>query len=712
MGRLTLFLAAAAAALVGAHFARTHAAAGTPWNVDRSPFRITLQTGGHTLLQQALPGRLRYQLAAGGAQHALTNVTSSSGDTYQVATDEPGRTATVTITRRPHGVRVSVALTPATGVQQIYDSFQARPKEHFMGGGERGAPIDLRGQIVPIKVSYQCSYAPVAFFQSSAGYAVRLGGTTVAGLAFPGSTGGAGCQPDSTPACTFPALADRFEVCTKGARLEEDVYVGSPAATESAFLADVGRPILPPPSQFALMKWRDEVSGPADLFEDVRRLRAAGIPVGWVSLDNPWETCPGSFAWDRSRIPDPAGLIRDLHRQNVRFMLWVSPDDFCSSDAGYPPQGLIPTPVGRELDLTDPVVVAEFERRLRSVLSLGVDGVKGDRGDEGELEARALDLHNRYPLLYAQAVSDVLRSLRGNDFSTIFRAAGPGEQRLVPGFWNGDVPGDFVGLQRAILQGASAGIAGFSVWGSDIGGYASAQLTPEVFARWTQLGAVSPVFEVGGAGPNSTPWVMGDGAMTALRESAVLHYELFPYLYGLVRAGVPVLRPLAYGYPQDERSWQAEYELLVGDSLLAAPVVGPGTTPSVYLPPGRWVDLYSGATVDGGVAFTRQTPLDQLPLYLRAGSVVPFNLRTAKGSFWSVEQLTRPGHAGFLAANGATLALKGQPAHVQIFVPAPSRPARVTIGGRNVSFSWVAGPMPGVVVRVAGPAVKGRIALA
>jgi alpha-D-xyloside xylohydrolase len=540
---------------------------------------------------------------------------------------------------------------------------------------------------------------------------LRLGGTAVAALAFPGSTGGAGCQADDTSPCSFPALGDRIEVCMKGARLEENIYVGGFPETQSAFLADVGKPVLPPPSQFALIKWRDEVSGPRDLLEDVQRLRSARIPVGWVLLDNPWEPCVGAFKWDTSRIPDPAGLIRELHRQSVRLMLWISPDNFCASP-GYPPQGLIDTPVGRELDLTSPAVVAEFKRRLRSVLALGVDGVKGDRGDEGNLEPRSVDLHNRYPLLFAQAATDVLRALRGNDFATIFRAAGPGEQRFVPGFWNGDQPGDFTGLQRTILQGATAGIAGFSVWGSDIGGYASAQLTPEVFARWAQLGAVSPVFEVGGVGPNATPWLMGNVAMDALRAAAVLHYELFPYFYGLVRAGVPVLRPLAYGFPQDQGSWLANYELLVGDNLLAAPVIGPGTTPSVYLPPGQWVDLYAGTNVNGPGVFTRPTPLDQLPLYLRAGSVIPFNLRTASKSLWSLEQLTSPGRAGFLATNGAELKLSGLPALVQVFVPSAARPGHVTIGGRRVAFSWEAGPMPGVVVRLTGPALKGRIVLA
>ena len=91
--------------------------------------------------------------------------------------------------------------------------------------------------------------------------------------------------------------------------------------------------------------------------------------------------------------------------------------------------------------------------------------------------------------------------------------------------------------------------------------------------------------------------------------------------------------------------------------------------------------------------------------------MLPFNLRTASDSWWGVNEQTHPGRAGFLATNGATLALRGQPRDVQIFVPAPSRPRAVTIGGRAVPWTWNDGPLPGVVIRVHGPVVQGKVAL-
>jgi alpha-D-xyloside xylohydrolase len=697
-----LIVAAALLAIAGCGSGGPHA--GIAVHVDGNPFRITVLNDGKAVVAEDEDARLRYQLAATGNQYSLTKVLSSKGSTYQVATSEPGRTATVTVAPTATGARVEVKLHPASGVQQVYDAFDAAPDEHFLGGGEHGETVDLRGQILQVKVGYQCSGIAIPFFASSAGWGLRLATQTSAALAFPGSTGGAGCQVGDEPACTFPPLTDRTEVCAQGAQLDERLYVGSLPQTLADYEADTGLPAVPPRSELELIKWRDIVTGPGQLLEDVVRLQRAKIPIGWVLLDNPWEVCNGQLTFDRSRIPDPAGAIRAVHDRGVRFMLWVSPRADCPE--GYPGT-TIGTPGHQVLDLRDPAVVAEYQRRIRRLVALGVDGVKGDRGDDVDLQGVDPTLDNTYPLLFEQAVMNALPK----GAAAIFRAGTVGSQSVVPGIWAGDQPQAYVGLQRAIVSGQTAAMSGFPTWGSDVGGYAGPPFDDtELFVRWAQLGAVSPVLEVGGVGPNATPWTLGPAAMDGLRAAAVLHYELFPYLYGLLERHQPVLRPLAYAYPGDPGSWSANYEFLVGPDLLAAPVTGPGTTPSVYLPPGSWIDLYTGETVQGGdAAFTRPTPLQQFPLYARLGAVVPFNLRTAREPWWGVDQQTHPGRAGFLATDGARLDLAGQPRDVQIFVPRPGRPLHVSIGGRPVAWTWNAGPLPGVVVRLHGPVVKGTI---
>jgi alpha-D-xyloside xylohydrolase len=706
VGRLTLVAALAAVLLAGCG-SSGHAQPGIALRVSDNPFQLAVVRDGKTVVAQDKASRLTYTLTS-GVTHRLTKVTSSHGGVYDVATDEPGRTAVVTVARTAHGYRVAMTLRPATGVAQVHDAFTARPDEHFLGGGEGTGPVDLRGQIVSVKVSTSCSYAPVPYFASSAGWGLRLASENVSALAFPGSPGGGGCLFGSEPPCTFPALSETTEVCVKGARLDEDLYLGTIPQVLADYQRDAGEPVVPPPSELALIKWRDSVKGPQDILDDVTRFQRAGIPIGWVLLDNPWETCVGNLTFDPKLIPDPAGLIKQVHALGVKFMLWVSPKVICGT--GYKQSQLLGDPATQEeIDLSSPAVVAEFKARLRKVFALGVDGIKGDRGDEVDLERKSESLQNEYPLLYDRAVIAELPK----DAATIFQAGAMGSESIARGIWAGDQDGTFDGLQAAIRSGESAAMSGFPTWGSDVGGYHSVGVTAEIFARWAQLGAVSPVFEVGGQGANATPWTLGTQAMDALRDAAVLHYELFPYLYGILERHEPVLRPLAYGFPDDPASWAASnsQELLVGPDLLAAPVTGPGETPSVYLPAGSWIDLYTGAAVTGGSAFTRQTPLTQFPLYVRAGAVLPFNLRTAPDPWWGVDELTHPGRAGWLATNGARLDLRAQPADVQLFVPAATRPGHVSIGGHAVAWSWNAGPLPGVVLRLHGPRIQGAITL-
>jgi alpha-D-xyloside xylohydrolase len=713
MRRLTLLLALAVLAAVvaacgGSSGSSQEPPRGLSVRIEESPFRLTLLRDGEPIVSQDPDARLRYELATSGEAYRITDVTSSRVNAdgtgvYEVATDEPGRTATVTVAKSPASYRLSLRFHPETDVQEVFDSFGTTPDEHFLGAGQRGGRVDLAGQILQIKVGYKCTYVATPFFASSAGWGLRLATWRISALAFPGSPGGTGCQSGAY-ACTFPRLEARVDVCVLGARLDEDLYAGSIPRVLDAYESQAGRPRVPPPSQLELIKWRDEVSGPAEVLDDVRRFQAAGIPLGWVLVDNPWETCNGTLAFDRARFPNPAGLIRQTHDLGVRFMLWISPKITCGR---YPSGARLGAVENQTLDFRRADVVRVYQARLRKLAKLGIDGIKADRADEVELETVSPTLQNLYPLLFGRATMSALPA----GTAAIFRAGTMGSQSVAPGIWAGDQPGEFIGLQRAIRAGATAGMSGFHTWGSDIGGYSSDMLTEELFVRWAQLGAVSPVMEVGGRGPNRMPWMLGPRAMPALRDAAILHYELFPYIYDLLRRREPVLRPLGYAYQHDPEAWKADLELLVGPDLLAAPVVGPGTSPSVYLPSGTWVDLYSGRTVAGGSVFNRETPLEEFPLYARAGAVIPFNLRTRRNSWWGLNEQMHPGRAGFLATNGALLALRGQPRDVQVFVPASSPPRSVTIGGRRVSWTWNAGPLPGAVIRVRGPVVEGRVVL-
>jgi alpha-D-xyloside xylohydrolase len=147
--RLTA-LAAVAVALTACGSGSDHASTGISVRIDEDPFRITVLRDGEPVITQDEGAHFRYQLASSGEQRKLTKVVSHEGDTYEVATEEPDRTASVRVRQTADTVRVSVALHPATDVQQVYDAFETGEDEHFLGAGEVGNGVDLRGQILQI----------------------------------------------------------------------------------------------------------------------------------------------------------------------------------------------------------------------------------------------------------------------------------------------------------------------------------------------------------------------------------------------------------------------------------------------------------------------------------------------------------------------------------------------------------------------------------
>lgn len=704
------------------------------WHVDAAPFRLVVTRGAAGVVAEApwsaTSSSLTYHLAD-GTPHALTSLVSQSpvsgGTAYTVATDEPGRTAVVTVRTNPTGVGVDVQLRPATGVGDIGESFASAAGEHFLGSGERGDYVDLLGQAPSLAVNYGCAYLATPFYASTAGYGVYVPGDARGRFAFPATgTPAAACSARHDLAgCALSPAPGRTQLCMQSNELSYDVFAGSFAAVSSAYAAVTGRPALPPVSEFGLIKWRDVVNGPGEILDDIQQLQSRGIPIAWVELDNPWEPgCVGRLTFDPARIPDPAGLIRQVHTLGVRFMLWVSPMATCWD--AYPSGQTINAVTGGaypEVNFENATALATFQQRLRALLALGVDGFKADRGADFDPGA----VLNRYPLEYARAVMQVAPAA-----AAIFQTGVPGSQSVVPGVWAGDQPGAWIGLQRAIRMAQTAGVSGFPIWGSDTGGYSSVGETPDVFVRWAQLSAVSPVFEVGGIGENATFWQWGDATAELLRQAAVLHYELFPYLYGLAQAasqtGVPILRPLGYQFPSDRGSWSADLELMVGPSLLAAPVTASGTTPSVYLPPGAWVDLFAGSTVTGPSTGTRQTPLSQFPLYLRRGAIIPFDFRDPQlwPQPWGVDDLGHPGRAGWLyapapgRASAAGVGVVDEGGTITVAFTGSTRERELLLVGvrvrrasvphvaaaalRSARAGWAispASPFPGVVVKVA-----------
>lgn len=762
----------------------------------------------------------------GAGYHRLTDVVAQQdvarGTEYTVATDEPGRTATVTVVSTPQGAQVQWTFASsdadAPPVTLVLDSLAARGSEHYLGGSS-AAYVDLRGHIrgwSPGKEGHEAGdycqnsqQTASPFFLSSGGYGFYAHTDHMGRFAFPGATQIAdapGCDTPGVPsgaASPYPCpvsptpLADRVQVCVKDSHLTYDVYAGTPAEVTRDYYATVGLPAMPPPSQFALMKWRDANADQAQVLSDVRNFKALGLPLGTIWIDNPWEqqpagnmvrangsACNGSLRFDPTFFPEPKAMIDAVHSQGVKFGLWVS--QIASSPSASKGGGscagvndvwanngwLIPGT--NYIDLTIPEARAYYVKKLTELFSLGVDMTKEDRGEEYRLETAMLhggsgaSQYLRYPDIYESAVSEALRNVNGEDFETLVRAGVPGTAQHTHGMWGSDAFSTFSGLRTELRYGISESLTGHFAWGSDIGGIdpqkpadATNAPTPSLLTRWAQFGAISPVMEIGGAGLQGTPWAYPQATIRRLRDAATLHYELFPYLYGLgaqaSKTGVPILRSLGYEFPHDEKAWAQDQELMVGPDLLAAPVTGDRaeadgasgqpTPVQVYLPAGQWVDLYSGQVVDGGRTITRSTSQDEFPLYLRAGAALGFNARSGVwgDQGWGTNDLAKAGITGwaYAPAHARSTAISSESGHMvastegdtvslrllgttereQVLVLTDRTPSSVTVGGRQlpqlasvdalseVPTGWTfrSGPFGGVLLKISAPGKSSEI---
>ena len=637
-----------------------------------------------------------------GREHPLTRIVSDhvtrGVTTLSMTADEKGRTARVTVRETNDGVRVSVAVVPAAGVQALRLTLSAPPSAHFLGSGERQRWVDLRGTVQPIKVRNACnSSAPAPFFASTAGFGAYLTGDAVGRIAFPNAVDDANfaCDLGVAP-CSVGPPASAVRICVKAAAVTMEVFAGSPAEIVSDYASRVGRPRVPWLPHFALMKWRDSISGPSELLDDIDQLRSRNLPIGWVILDNPWEQgasgtgCFGSLTFDPAIYPDPAGLIRSIHGLGVRFMLWVSPElrkKGCAVPS-LPGGWLISDDEFFERDLTNPAARADFVARLGALAALGVDGFKGDRGDEVDLEPLTLTggpgraIQDAYPRLYQQAVEAAMQPFH-RKWASLFRTSVPGSAAIVPGFVGGDLQHTWNGLLAAVRMAQTAGISGEAMWGSDIGGYDGGTLTPELFDRWAQFAALTPIFEVGGAGPNARFWELGSDSVEKFRAAATLHYELVPYLYELVREastnGIPPIRALGLTWPKDGQAWAHDAEFTVGPGLLAAPILDPAngaqSTTSVYLPDGTWIDFFTGRRYVGARSVTRGSTAEDFPLFVHAGAAFPYNFREPEvwSRPWQVDDLVRAGREGWLVAPKLAVTSTARAGPTRLVATEPSR---------------------------------------
>ncbi|MEV0848112.1 TIM-barrel domain-containing protein [Streptomyces sp. NPDC049954] len=595
--------------------------------VVRDEHHVALATPGAVLRVDLDPFRMAFQLSPGTSGEVLRQ----NGDDRQ-----PDELLTVL----PLGVS---ELTDGSLV--YHDTWAAAPEEKFYGFGEQFTGPNLRGRQVSCWIqdamgtSGSRAYKVSPWLLSSRGYAVLVDTTTRAVFDLAHS---------NTAAWSFSVPDEQ---------LDYYLIAGDPATCLGAHRELTGEALLPP--DWAFGPWISSGFSTEDAAGVTRRaeeIREHGFPCSVIHIDCHWQK-HGNWSdlrWDDRAFPDPKGLITSLRNQGLRTCLWMNPyigvasPRFAEAErAGY----LLRTADGTTwisdawsgfhpevamVDFTRPEADSWYRELLREALSCGADAMKTDFGEGVPRDAVAANgmtgqrLHNLYPLLYNDLVSEVLREVTGGTGMVWGRSSWTGGQRHAVQ-WAGDPNSTWEDLASVLRGGLSLGLTGQPFWSHDIGGFHGTP-SPELYVRWAQFGLLSPMARFHGM-TSRLPWDFPQEACDAVREAALLRESLLPYLVEqaarCVRGGLPLMRPMFLDQPRRPDAHAADLQYLLGPDLLVAPLYAPGGRRQVWFPPGEWAHYATGEKVAGPQWREVALRLRHAPLWVRcqAGAPVLAGLR-------------------------------------------------------------------------------------
>jgi alpha-D-xyloside xylohydrolase len=400
-------------------------------------------------------------------------------------------------------------------------------------------------------------------------------------------------------------------------------------------------------------KTQEEILGVAHKYRELH------IPADNIVQDWFWWTTTGEFKFN-SNYPDPKGMIDDLHRNNFHLMISIWPYFYPGSATyadmdkrGYfidKTKAVSFHPLGMALyDATNPAAAAYYWNLVdQSLFKIGADAWWMDT-DEPETEGQeenillghklAIGSGNRYANIYPLVdTGKIYRAQRmETDKKRVFilsRSAFAGSQRNAVTAWSGDVLSDFESYKRQIPAGLNFALSGIPYWTTDIGGFFIGNPDDpayrELFVRWFQYGTFCPIFRVHGTRTTNQNelWSYGPEAQKILTNFDRLRYRLLPYIYSLAwkitSDNFTLMRPLAMDFRLDTRAQNIGDQFMFGPALLVNPVTEPAATARhLYLPKTKWYDFWTGTETEGGKAVDAPAPLERIPLFVRAGSILP-----------------------------------------------------------------------------------------
>lgn len=433
-----------------------------------------------------------------------------------------------------------------------------------------------------------------------------------------------------------------------------------------------GRPFMPPLWALGFHQSRWSYRSAERVLEIAQRFRRENLPLDAIHLDIDYMDRYRVFTWHPQRFKDPAGLHRQLQELGVRTVAIVDPGVAAQEDSALYQDGLQRNMYCRRSDgsvfvgkvwpgkttfpdFTRAEVREWWAQAHAPLFEAGVSGIWNDMNDPVLWMGKRYDplaedvqhsegVHSKVRNVYANyecqsAYESFARHTRLRPF-VLTRSAFSGIQRFAA-VWTGDNHSSWAHLRENLNMVLNLGMSGSPLCGADVGGFAGGHpiqgtlkvfkfiKNPELVARWMELGSLMPFFRMHTAlySFDQEPWSFGGETLAISRKHMLRRYRLLPYIYNLAwqmhQTGSPMVRPVFYSYPE-MRGEYADTQFLLGEDLLAAPILGPRVRRRrVALPPGVWYDYETLDRYEGGVELDFDAPLGSYPLFVRAGAILP-----------------------------------------------------------------------------------------
>ena len=547
-------------------------------------------------------------------------------------------------------------------------SFAVQPNEHYYGLGQnQEGVLDLKGRTIDCRHNYDAPAGEtvcVPFMVTNKGYGIvwdNPSATTVS----PGLSNSTHWQSN---------VGERVSFFVITGNTTDELYAGYAKLT--------GATPLPPKAAFGLIQSKARYETQAELLGVANGYRKRGLPLDVMVLDWFYWTRMGQLDIDRTYFPDPKGMNDTLKSIGMHSIIsvwprfekesryfnflgtkgWLLKDKDGGVVDGLPIRS---DRAGALLDSTNPDARGWFWDRIRdNIASQGfdwfwLDETEPDLVPDGNFFSIGSGdrYHNLYPLVHTNSVAEGSARDRP-DFRNLIlaRAAYLGTQRNGALFWSSDVQANWETLHRQVPAGLGFTATGMAYWSSDTGGWqypngpkaehaplldpagATAMSPsysdyPELFTRWFAYNSFTPTLRIHGQRPATAIWDYGAAAEPVLAGFLKLRYALIPYLYSLgyqtYKTGAPFMRALFMDFPNDSAVATIGDEYMFGPAFLVAPVTEQGATSrKVYLPAGsEWYDYWTDQRFAGGQTIVAAAPIDRIPLFVRAGSIVPMGVQ-------------------------------------------------------------------------------------